>query len=142
MNHVFGEEAVKAVFNRDWDKGKAKHEDQDEGPSTQRGKKNKKDRRRPTNTTLVIAVDRAGKQGLPDHFNKLMDSPCTNHAYSVKHLFKDCELLKRFLRQASGPKEGDGKEAMAKKGGAASKDGDGFPEPEECIMIFGGSDAI
>ena len=22
------------------------------------------------------------------------------------------------------------------------KDGDGFPDPEECIMIFGGSDAI
>ena len=22
------------------------------------------------------------------------------------------------------------------------KDGDGFPNPEECIMIFGGSDAI
>ena len=38
MNHAFGEEAVGAVFNRGWDKGKAKHEDQDEGPSTQRGK--------------------------------------------------------------------------------------------------------
>ena len=24
----------------------------------------------------------------------------------------------------------------------AGKDGDGFPKPEECIMIFGGSDAI
>ena len=24
----------------------------------------------------------------------------------------------------------------------AGKDGDGFPEPEECIMIFGGSDAV
>ena len=38
--------------------------------------------------------------------------------------------------------ERDGKEAVAKKGGAAGKDGDGFPDPEECIMIFGGSDAI
>ena len=45
-----------------------------------------------------------------------MESPCTNHAYPVKHLYKDCELLKRFLRQASGPKEGKGKEAVAKKG--------------------------
>ena len=53
-----------------------------------------------------------------------------------------CELLKRFLRQAGGPKEGDGKEAAAKKGGAAGKDGDIFPDPEECIMIFGGSEAI
>ena len=40
------------------------------------------------------------------------------------------------------PKEGDGKEAAAKRGGAAGKDGDGFPESEECIMIFGGSDAV
>ena len=39
-------------------------------------------------------------------------------------------------------KGGDGKEPAAKKGGTIGKDGDGFPEPEECIMIFGGSDAI
>ena len=71
-----------------------------------------------------------------------MDSPCTNHAYPVKHLYKDYELLKRFLRWAGGPKEGDGKEAVAKKGGTAGKDGDGFPDAEECIMIFGGSDVI
>ena len=31
---------------------------------------------------------------------------------------------------------------MAKKGGMAGKDGDNFPDPEECLMIFGGSDAI
>ena len=46
-------------------------------------------------------ADHTGKQpqqSLPDHFNKLMDSPCTNHVYPVKHLYKDCELLKRLLR--------------------------------------------
>ena len=94
---------------------------------------------------MAVVADRTGKQpqkGLPDHFNKLMDSPCTNHAYTVKHLNKDCELLKRFLRQASGPKEGDDKEAATKKGGMAGKDRDGFLEPEECIMIFSGFDAI
>ena len=94
---------------------------------------------------MVAAADRTGKQpqqGLPDHFNKLMGSLCTNHAYSIKHLYKDCELLKCFLLQAGGPKEGDDKEAAAKKGGAVGKDGDGFPEPEECIMIFGGPDAV
>ena len=71
-----------------------------------------------------------------------MDSPCTNHAYPVKHLYKDCELLKCFLQQDGGPKEGDDKEAVAKKGGTVGKDGDGFPDANECIMIFGGSDAI
>jgi len=94
---------------------------------------------------LVAVADRTGKQpqqGLSDHFDKLMDSPCTNHAYPVKHPYKDCELLKRFLQQASGPKEGKGKEAAAKKGGTMGKDGDSCPDPEEFIMIFGGSDAI
>ena len=101
-NHASGEEAVRAVFSGGQDKVKAKRADQDEGPSAQRGKKNKKDRHRSDNTTMVAAADRTGKQpqqGLPDHFNKLMGSLCTNHAYSIKHLYKDYELLKCFLRQ-------------------------------------------
>ena len=72
-------------------------------------------------------ADHPGKQpqqDLPGHFNELMESPCTNHAYPIKHHYKDCELLKRFLRQAGGPKEGKGKEALAKKGGVAGKDPD------------------
>ena len=99
-NHAFDEEAVGVVFNGGRDKGKAKREDQDEGPSTQRGKKNKKDHRRLANSALVTMTDRMGKQPqqcLPDHFNKLMDSPYTNHAYPIKHLYNDCELLKHFL---------------------------------------------
>jgi len=71
-----------------------------------------------------------------------MDGPCPNHAYPVKHFYKECELLKRFLRQAGGSKEGDGKDPAAKRGGATGKDGDSFPKPKECIMIFGGSDTI
>ena len=61
-NHTSSEEAVRAVFSGGQDKGKAKHEDQDEGPSMQRGKKNKKDRRRRANPALVAAADRSGKQ--------------------------------------------------------------------------------
>ena len=49
-------------FNGGHDKGKAKRQDQDEGPSTQRGKKNRKDRRRPANSALAAAVDYAGTQ--------------------------------------------------------------------------------
>ena len=70
------------------------------------------------NSALVTAADRAGKQpqqGQPDHFDKLMESPCTNHAYLVKHLYKDCELLKCFLWQASKPKEGKGKEDVTRR---------------------------
>ena len=100
-NHASDEETVGVFFSGGREKGKAKRENQDEGPSTQRGKKNQKDRHRPANSALVATIDCASKQpqlGLPDHFNKLMESPCTNHAYLVKHLYKDYELLKRFLR--------------------------------------------
>ena len=62
MNHASSEEVVGVVFSDGRDRGKAKHEDQGEGPSTQRGKKNKKDRRRPTNLALVTVTDRVGKQ--------------------------------------------------------------------------------
>ena len=71
-----------------------------------------------------------------------MESLCTNHAYPLKHLYKNCELLKCFLWHAGKPKEGKGKEEAAKKGGMADTDEDGFPDPEECLMIYGGSEAI
>ena len=45
MNHASSKEAVRAVFSGGQDRGKAKREDQGECPSTQKGKKNKKDRR-------------------------------------------------------------------------------------------------
>ena len=66
-----------------------------------RGKKNRKDQRRLDDATLIAIAERAprqAQQGLPDHFNKLMDGPCPNHAYPVKHLYEECELLKCFLR--------------------------------------------
>ena len=50
------------VFSGGWDRGKAKREDQSEGPSTQKGKKNKKNQRRPTNLAFVVVADRTGKQ--------------------------------------------------------------------------------
>ena len=55
------------------------------------------------------------QQGLPDHFNKLMDNPCTNHTYPVKHLYKDYELLKRFLRQAGVQKKETAKRRQPRK---------------------------
>ena len=70
-------------------------------------------------------ADQAGTQPRQDplgHFHELMESPCTNHNYPIKHLYKDCELLKRLLRQGGGPKEEKGAEAVAGKGGVADKD--------------------
>ena len=88
-------------FNGGHDKAKAKRQDQDKGPSTQRGKRNRKDHRQPVNFALVAVANHAGTQPQQDplgHFHDLMESPCTNHDYPVKHLYKDCQLLKRLLR--------------------------------------------
>ena len=53
-----------------------------------------------------------------------MGSPCTNHDYPVKHLYKDYQLLKRLLREANKPKKEKGKEAATVKGGMVGKDPD------------------
>jgi hypothetical protein len=37
----------------------------------------------------------------------MLEGPCPNHAFSVKHLYKDCFLMKRFL--SGGSKKGDQK---------------------------------
>ena len=88
-------------FNGDHNKGKAKRQDQDEGPSTQREKKNRKDRHRLANSMLAVTADYTGTQPQQDplgHFHELMESLCTNHNYPINYLYKDCQLLKRLLR--------------------------------------------
>ena len=44
-----------------------------------------------------------------------MDIPFTNHAYPVKHIYKDYELLKRFLRQAGVQKKETAKRRQPRK---------------------------
>ena len=36
-------------------------------------------------------------EGTPDHFEKLLEGPCPNHSLPIKHLYKDCGLMKRFM---------------------------------------------
>ena len=95
-----GEEAVGAIVDRL--KGKAKRdEDAGKGASNHPIKKNKQRR----GGSLVAAVDRKGgrkpTEGTLDHFEKLLEGPCPNHAFPVKHLYKDCGLMKRFLSRGS-----------------------------------------
>jgi hypothetical protein len=54
----------------------------------------------------MAAIEQNGKapaKGTPDHFVKLLEGPCPN-AYLVKHLYKDCSLMKRFM--SGVPREG------------------------------------
>jgi hypothetical protein len=32
-----------------------------------------------------------------DHFERLLEEACPNHAYPVKHKLKDCNMMKNFM---------------------------------------------
>jgi hypothetical protein len=59
--------------------------------------------------SLVATAERKGKKtsikGTPNHFEKMLEGSCPNHAFLVKHLYMDCSLMKRFL--SGGSKKGD-----------------------------------
>ena len=75
----------------------------------------------------------------PNHFEKLLEGPCLNHAFPVKHLYMDYGLMKRFLSRGSnkGEHRGDPKPVIDD---AEGNDG-GFPMLDGCLMIFRGSTA-
>ena len=49
----------------------------------------------------MATADRKGgrkpMEGTPNHFEKLLKVPCPNHAFPIKHLYKDCGLMRKFL---------------------------------------------
>ena len=100
-SHASGEEAIGAIFYHH--KGKAKRdEDANKGTSNRPNKKKNKSLRE---GSLVATVDHKGgrkpTEGTPDHFEKLLEGPCPNHAFPVKHLYKEYVLMKRFLSGSS-----------------------------------------
>ena len=139
-SHASGEEAVRAIFDHlegkaRWDEGPGK------GTSNRSAKrKNKKQQRE---DSLMAAADRMGgwkpMEGTPNHFEKLLKGSCPNHAFPVKHLLKDCSLMRRFLSGGSNKGE-QGKDPPPTMDDAEEKDDD-FPMPDGCLMIFRGSAA-
>ena len=90
-------------------------------------------------------IERPGKQKTSprpptDHFEWLLKGSCPNDAFPVRHLYKDCEVMKRFLQgnlNASDPK---GKRPQATAAAEMKVDTE-FPETDGYLMIFGGSAA-
>ena len=97
---------VGAIFDRL--DGKARlDEGAGEGTSNRSAKtKNKKQRHE---DSLVAAADRKGgwkpMEGTLNHFEKLLEGPCLNHTFPVKHLYKDCGLMRWFLSGGSNKGE-------------------------------------
>jgi len=139
-SHASGEEAVGAIFNRP--KGKAK-QDKDASEGTSKCPAKKKNKKQWHEGSLVAAADRRGgrkpTEGTPNHFEKLLEGPCPNHAFPVKHLYNDYILLWGFLSGGSNKGE-HRKDADPTMDDAEEKDG-GFPTPDGCLMIFGGPKA-
>jgi hypothetical protein len=135
-SHVLGEEAVGVIFDRA--KGKAKHDESTgEGASNRLGKKKNK---RKNGGSLVATANRNGGTAAVgetrDHFKKMLEKPCLNHAFPVKHLYKDCTLMKKYL--SGGSRKGEKKKKPEPAEGDAEGKDDGFPDTDGCLMIFGG----
>jgi hypothetical protein len=88
----------------------------------------------------MAAAKRKGKktpaEGTPDHFEKMLEGPCQNHAFPVKHLYKDCSLMKRFL--PGGSKKRDQMKKSNPAANDAKEKDNGFSETIGCLMIFDG----
>jgi hypothetical protein len=88
---------------------------------------------------LIAAVDPKGKK-LPaeeatDHLEKMLEAPCPNHYYHVRHAYKDCGLLKKFLSKATPSRKGL---KPPREEGKERKD-PVFCNVMGCLLILGGS---
>ena len=88
----------------------------------------------------MAATNRRGGQkpmeGTLNHFKKLLEGPCLNHAFPIKHLYKDYDHMKRFLFGGSNKGE-HGKDLDPSMDDAEEKDS-GFPTSDGYLMIFRG----
>ena len=67
-----------------------------------------KGKRAPTEVTL-------------DYFGKMLEEPCPNHGYPIKHTLKDCGLMRKFL--AGGSRKEEPREPDLKDDDAKGEDG-------------------
>jgi hypothetical protein len=113
---VDGKEAVTVTLNTPQGKGK-QVVDHDEGPSSLHKKKKKKKNdkcRRDDNLVVAVKCKASHPKSNPtnasppkDHFERLLEAPCTHHKVPVKHALKDCHLMKNYVNGTLKPKVAD-----------------------------------
>ena len=73
-----------------------------------------------------------------NHFEKLLEAPCTHHEGPVKHTLKDCNLMKKFLT-GTLKKVPDMPKKLEEE---LNNDGSEYPREDDVVMmIFRGSPA-
>jgi hypothetical protein len=86
----------------------------------------------------VSTVEQKGKrapaEGQLDHFKNLLKGPCLNHAYPIKHAYKDCSLMKQFL--CRGSSKGDQKKKPDPSVDDTEEKEGAFPKTMGCLIIF------
>ena len=66
----------------------------------------------------------------------MLEKPCTNHGYPVKHKLKDCDLMRRLLRKIGKP-GGDGRDKWLPADQDKEKPAEEpFPEVDRCLVII------
>ena len=135
-SHASRGETIRAIFDRL--DGKAR-QDEGAGECASNHFAKRKDKKQRRKDSLMAVADRKGGQkpmeSTPNHFEKLLKGPCPNHAFPIKHLYKDCSLMRWFLFGGSNKGE-HGKDPTPTADDADEKD-DGFPTLDGCLMIFG-----
>jgi hypothetical protein len=147
-NHADGEEAVAATLSTPQGKGK---QVLDHGKGTSSRFKKKKNDKRHRDDNFVTAVERktSRPKGNPtkpaptkDHFESLLEAPCSHHKVPVKYTLRECWLMKNYIKGTLKPRTAD----QLEKGGPSLDNDDGagvaFPREDGAAhMIFGGSPA-
>jgi len=140
ISHASGEEAIGAIF--DHLEGKARR-DEGTGEGTNNCSAKRKNKKQWREDSLVAAADRKGgrkpAEGTPNHFEKMLEGPCPNHAFPVKHLLKDYGLMQKFLARSTN--KGEQGKAPAPAADDEEENDETFPTPNDALMIFGGSTA-
>jgi hypothetical protein len=78
-----------------------------------------------------------------DHFERLLEVPCTHHEVPLKHALKDCRLMKDYVNDTLKPKVADPRKKDAPLPNNDDDDTEAQYSSEDGVvhMIFSGSPA-
>jgi hypothetical protein len=67
-----------------------------------------------------------------DHFERLLEEACLNHAYHIKHKLKDCSMMKNFMTSGSLTQDREHEEDPGRR------DATPFPREGAVMTVYNG----